>query len=89
MPLGLAKAIVNLIGLGFLVASAAIVVLGVWTLFSGNWLPSLIQIFGAPALLLAIYMLLRLLIEILLASHRVHDRLGVLSETMREKRQSD
>lgn len=89
MPLGLAKAVVNLIGVAFLVASVGIVLLGFNTLFGGNILPGVIQIFGAPALLLSVYMILRLLLEILMASHRSHDRLGILSEAMREKRQPD
>ena len=89
MPLGLAKAFVNLIGLAFLIASAAIVVLGVSTLFGGSLLPGLIQIFGGPALLLSIYLLLRLLLEILMSTHRIHDRVGIISEAVREKRQSD
>ena len=89
MPLGLAKAFVNLIGLAFLVVSVAIIMLGITTLFSGNFLPAIIQIFGAPAVLLSVYMLLRLLLEILMSNHRMHDRLGILSEAMREKRQSD
>ena len=89
MPLGLAKAAVNLIGLAFLVASAAIIVLGFSTLFGGKFLPGLIQIFGGPAILLSVYMLLRLLLEVLMSNHRIHDRLGILSEAMREKRQSN
>ncbi len=89
MPLGLAKALVNLIGLAFLIAAIAIVLLGFGTFFGGSPLPGLIQIFGGPAVLLSIYMLLRLLLEILMSTHRVHDRVGIISETVREKRQTN
>lgn len=88
MPLGLAKAFVNLIGVAFVITSIAIILLSINTVFSGNVLPGIIQIFGGPALLLSVYMLLRLLLEILMSTHRINDRVGVLSETVREKRQT-
>lgn len=88
MPLGLAKAAVNLIGIAFAIASFAIILLGIGTLLSSNLLPGLIQTFGGPALLLSIYLILRLLLEILMASHRQNDRLGIVFDAMRENRQS-
>jgi len=87
MSIGLAKFAVSLIGIAFAVASLAIVLLGISTLFGGNLLPAIIQIFGGPALLFAIYLLLRFLIEILMATHRGNDRLGIISEASREKRE--
>lgn len=87
MSLGIAKVVVSLIGLGFAVASFAIILLGISTLLSLNFLPAIIQIFGGPALLMSIYMILRLLIEILMASHRGNDRLGILSDAMRDRRE--
>ena len=86
MSIGLAKAVVTLIGIAFAVASFAIILLGINTLLGGNFLPAIIQIFGGPALLLAIYMLLRLLVELLMASHRGNDRLGIMSDTIRDRR---
>jgi len=88
MSIGLAKFAVNVIGVAFAITSLAIILLGVHTLFSMNLLPALIQIFGGPALLLSIYMILRLLIEILMATHRGNDRLGVMVDITRDKRQS-
>lgn len=89
MSIGLAKFAVSIIGIAFVVTSLAIILLGVSTLLGGNLLPAIVQIFGGPALLLAIYMLLRLLIEILMASHRGNDRLGLMSEAMRERRETN
>lgn len=89
MSIGLAKFAVSIIGIAFVVTSFAIILLGISTLLGGNLLPAIVQIFGGPALLLAIYMLLRLLIEILMASHRGNDRLGLISEAMRERRETN
>lgn len=86
MPIGLAKGAVGIIGVAFAISSLAIVLLGASTVIGGNLLPGVIQIFGGPALLLAIYMMLRLMIEILMASHRANDRLGIMSDTLREQR---
>lgn len=88
LPLGMAKFAINLIAIGFLIAAIAIVLLGIASLTGGHLLPGLIQIFGGPALLLSIFLLLRLLLEILMASHRQNDRLSVMADTMRETRQS-
>ena len=88
MSIGLAKFAVNVIGIAFAITSFAIIILGISTLFSMNLLPAVIQIFGGPAVLLSIYMLLRLMIEILMASHRGNDRLAILTDSMRETRQT-
>lgn len=87
MTIGLAKVTVGTIGAAFLVTSIAIILLGISTLIGGNFLPAIVQIVGGPALLLSIYMLLRLLIEILMAAHRGNDRLGLMSEALRERRE--
>lgn len=88
MSIGLAKGAVGIIGIAFAITSLAIIILGISTLLGGNLLPGLVQIIGGPALLLSIYMLLRLLIEILLASHRSNDRLSIVTDAMREQRQT-
>lgn len=88
MPLGLAKAVVNIIAIAFTVVSLAIVLLGLSTIFGGNLLPGIVQIIGGPALLFSIYMLLRLLLEILMSSHRANDRLGLVFESLKDNRQS-
>ena len=57
LSIGLAKGVVSLIGIAFAITAFAIVLLGISTFIGGNLLPSIIQIFGGPALLFAIYIL--------------------------------
>ena len=87
MSIGMAKLAASIVGMAFLITSLAIILLGLSTLIGGNLLPAVIQIFGGPALLLSIYLMLRLMIEILLGSHRANDRLGIMADTQRENRE--
>ena len=68
-------------GLGLLV-----VLQGFGTLFGGAFLAGLTQIIGGLAILFALYLVMRLLAEILMALHRMNDRLTVLSDDLRDKR---
>ena len=87
LPLGLAKLAINIVGLAFLISAIAIILLGFSTLLGGNFLPGIVQIFGGPALLLAVYFLLRLLLEHLMASHRLNDRITILGDALSADRQ--
>lgn len=52
----------------------------------GSFLTGLLQISLGVGCLLALYMILRLLGEILMALHRLNDRMGILSDEMKSTR---
>jgi|GEM_PF-3328848 len=74
---------VNILGLLFLIASLIILIKGTLTLFgSGTFLVGLLQISAGLGILLAIYLIVRLQAEALLANQRTNDRLTVLADAL-------
>lgn len=73
----------NVLGLLFLIASLIILVQGALTLFgSGAFLVGLLQISAGLGILLAVYLMVRLQAETLLATQRTNDRLTVLANAL-------
>ncbi|MEE9380761.1 MAG: hypothetical protein V3V03_05085 [Hyphomonadaceae bacterium] len=64
-----------------------VVLQGLGTLFGGALLAGLTQIIGGLAILFALYLVMRLLAEILMALHRLNDRMTILGDTVREQRE--
>ena len=74
---------VNILGALFFIASGIIFIKGMLTLFgSGTFLVGLLQISAGIGILLAVYLIVRLQAEALLASQRTNDRLAVLSDAL-------
>ena len=67
-------------------AGGIVIVQALGTLFSGRPFTALLQVAAGVALPLTLWLIVRLLSEILLAHHRMSDRLSVLTEALREKR---
>jgi len=74
---------VNILGALFFVASGIIFIKGALTLFgSGTFLVGLLQISAGLGILLAVYLIVRLQAEALLACQRTNDRLAVLADAL-------
>ncbi|MEM8919927.1 MAG: hypothetical protein AAGB25_01070 [Pseudomonadota bacterium] len=70
-----------------LAAIAAISVLGaLGSLFSGRFFTFLVQIAGGLGIPLAIWLIVRLLSEGVMAQHRLSDRLTILTDVLNEQR---
>ncbi len=82
----LVRTAMAIMGLLFAGLAALVALQGLGTLFGGSFLAGLTQIIGGLAILFALYLTLRLLAEILMALHRLNDRLTVLSDELRDKR---
>ncbi|MEL6323466.1 MAG: hypothetical protein AAGJ29_13150 [Pseudomonadota bacterium] len=74
--------------LGLLLAAAAFVVVfySLWTIFSGHVIPGILQATAGLGLLLALYLIVRLLGEGVMALHRLNDRMTVLSNELAAQR---
>ena len=71
-----------------LAALAATVILqALGSLFGGRFFTALVQVAGGLGVPLAIWLIVRLLSETLMAQHRLNDRLTVLTQTLREQRE--
>ena len=82
----LIRTAMTVMGMLFAGLAALVVFQGLGTVFSGAFLAGLTQIIGGLALLFALYLVMRLLAEILMALHRLNDRLGVLGDDVRSQR---
>ena len=73
--------------LSLLFAALALLVIGqgFGTMMGGAPFAGLTQIIGGLAILFSLYLVMRLLAEILMALHRLNDRLAVLGDDMRDK----
>lgn len=74
--------------LGVLLAALAvfIILMALATLFSGAIIPAFIQAAAGLSLALFAFLIVRLLSEILMAIHRLNDRLTVLGDDLRTAR---
>jgi len=75
---------ITLVGAVFLALAAMIFLIGLGNVFGGHAYAGLMQIIGGLGLLFALYLLLRLLAEILMAMHRMNDKMAVLSSEIRD-----
>mgnify|MGYP000256188547 CR=1 FL=1 len=75
--------------LSALLAALAVTVIlkALGSLFSGHFFSALVQLAGGLGVPLAIWLIVRLLSETLMAQHRLNDRLTVLTQTLREQRE--
>ena len=81
---------IALVGVLFVIAAIIIVYNGLKTIFaSGAFDIGLLQISLGLGLLMAIYLLVRLQAETVLASHRTNDRLMVLGDAVASQRQAE
>lgn len=87
-PLSPALARAGVAALGALLAVLAALTLlaALGNLFSGRILAGLVQLVGGVAVLLFTYLVARLLSEVVLALHRLNDRLTVMSDDLRAGR---
>lgn len=80
---------ITLIGILFVIAAIIIVYNGLKTIFSTGAIDiGLLQITLGLGLLMAVFLLVRLQAETVLASHRANDRLMVLSDAISAQRQT-
>lgn len=79
----LIRAGVGLLGILLGVVAIFVVLMALGTLFSGAVIPAIIQAAAGLSIPLFIYLMTRILSEILFALHRQNDRMGVLAEDVR------
>lgn len=75
---------ITVVGFLFLALAGMITLLGLSSLFGGHAYAGVMQIIGGLGLLLALYLLLRLLAEMLMALHRLNDKMAILSDDIRD-----
>ena len=74
---------VSVLGVLFTLAALMILILGGYTLFiHGDILVGILQLSGGFGLLLALFLLVRLQAELVMAAHRTNDRLMILSDAL-------
>jgi len=74
---------INVLGLLFAVAAIIIAFYGLYTIFAkGAFFIGLLQISAGIGFLLAIYLIVRLQAESIMAAHRTNDRLMILSDAL-------
>lgn len=74
--------------LGILLAalSVFVILMALGTLFSGSIIPAFIQAAAGLSIALFAFLVVRLLSEILMAMHRLNDRMTILSDDLRTVR---
>ena len=80
---------VSVLGICLGVIAITIALFALGNLFSGRILTAIFQLAAGLALTLFIYLVVRLLSEVLFAFHRMNDRLGILSEDLRADRRAE
>jgi len=76
------KLAITVLGLLFAVAAVIIALNGLLTAFTQNLLIGLLQISAGTGFLLAVYMVVRLQAETVMAAHRTNDRLMILNDAL-------
>ena len=89
MPLSAAKMAVNILGILLLIGAVAVTLSGLGTFFSGKLLAGVLKITGGLAPLFFIYVVARIMVELLAAMHRMNDRMTVIGDDLRETRVSE
>jgi len=89
LSLGVVRQAVGVFNL-LLAATALLTVLrGLGRLFTGHFLGAFVETLGAFVVLGFLFLVVRLLTELLAASHRMNDRLTVLGDDLRSVRTTD
>jgi len=88
MTLGAVKQATGVLGLLFLVFAVFAILSGLGHVFTGHVFSGLARIVGSLALLGFLYLVIRLLAEILAALHRLNDRLSIVGEDVRSRRET-
>lgn len=76
------KLAITVLGLLFTVAAIIIALNGLFTAFTQSLLIGLLQISAGTGFLLAVYMVVRLQAETVMAAHRTNDRLMILNDAL-------
>lgn len=86
MTLGAVKQATGVLAILFLIVAAFAVLSGLGQIFTGHLFHGIGRIVGSLALLGFLYLMVRLLAEILAALHRLNDRLSIVGDEIRTKR---
>jgi hypothetical protein len=88
MTLGAVKVATAVLGLALLMAAVLILVSALITLFKGHVLTAVSELVAGLALVIFLFVTVRLLGEILAALHRLNDRLAILGDDIRNPRRA-
>ena len=86
MTLGAVKQAIGLLGILFLISALIAVFIGLGHIFDGRIFTGLARMAVSLVLLGSVYMIIRLLAEILSALHRLNDRMSILGDDLRRQR---
>ena len=86
MTLGAVKQATGVLAILFLILAAFAVLSGLGHIFSGHVFHGLARIVGSLAVLGFLFIVVRLLAEILAALHRLNDRLSIVGDDVRARR---
>jgi hypothetical protein len=89
LSLGVVRQAAGIFNLLLGAATLLAVLRGLGRLFTGHFLGAFVETLGAFVVLGFLFLVVRLLTELLAAAHRLNDRLTVLGDDLRSVRNSD